>query len=276
LREAVEEYGQETAKQEQPLDHFVEWLVEWCRTVRHRQTGLLLLSAHRAKGLEFDHVAVLDGEWQQRSCGEDPDAPRRLYYVAMTRARQSLLLARMLGRGHMLEGVEEGAGVVFRDAPPSEPIPAELYRVRRRLSPKEVDLGFAGRYARGHKVHVSIARLSAGDRLELRQRDGKWALHDLAGNVVGRLANAFTPPAGMRCIGAAVAAVLTRFEDDGRLDYRDQLRGPRWEVVIPEFKFGLRYSLEQLGGEGLPLGIVGIELATAFDQLLLSEEGGFQ
>jgi hypothetical protein len=43
-----------------------------------------------------------------------------------------------------------------------------------------------------------------------------------------------------------------------------------------ECAFGLRYSLEQLGGEGMPLGIVGIELATAFDQLLLSEEGGFR
>ena len=155
----------------------------------------------------------------------------------MTRARQSLLLARMHGRGHMLEGVEEGTGVVYRDAPRPESVPAELYRVRRRLSPKEVDLGFAGRYARGYKVHEAIARLSVGDRLEVRQRDGKWALHDLAGNVVGRLASAFTPPANTRCIGAAVAAVLTRFEDDGRPEYRDQLRSPRWEVVIPELEF---------------------------------------
>ena len=45
------------------------------RDVRRRQHGLMLLTAHRAKGLEFDHVAVLDGGWEGRSAKEDPDAP---------------------------------------------------------------------------------------------------------------------------------------------------------------------------------------------------------
>ncbi len=40
-----------------------EWLAEWGREVRRHQRGLLLLTAHRAKGLEFDHVVVLDGDW---------------------------------------------------------------------------------------------------------------------------------------------------------------------------------------------------------------------
>ena len=64
------------------------------RDNRRRQHGLLLTSAHRAKGLEFDHVAILDGSWHTAGKGEDTDAPRRLYYVAMTRARKTLILAR--------------------------------------------------------------------------------------------------------------------------------------------------------------------------------------
>jgi len=44
----------------------------------------MLLTAHRAKGLEFNHVAVLDGGWDRVGQDEDRDAPRRLYYVAMT------------------------------------------------------------------------------------------------------------------------------------------------------------------------------------------------
>ncbi len=53
-----------------------------------------LLTAHRAKGLEFDHVAVLDGDWLRSGANEDADATRRLYYVAMTRARKTLALVR--------------------------------------------------------------------------------------------------------------------------------------------------------------------------------------
>ena len=49
--------------EELPAAAFREWLAEWARDNRRRQRGLLLTSAHRAKGLEFDHVVVLDGNW---------------------------------------------------------------------------------------------------------------------------------------------------------------------------------------------------------------------
>ena len=65
--------------------------------VRRRQHGLLLPTAHGAKGLEFDHVVVLDGGWGRAGRDEDADAPRRLYYVAMIRARQTLSLVRFDG-----------------------------------------------------------------------------------------------------------------------------------------------------------------------------------
>ena len=65
LGEAVSEYALETGGAETPVDHFIEWLAEWAQESRRRQRGLMLLTAHRAKGLEFDHVAVLDGGWNR-------------------------------------------------------------------------------------------------------------------------------------------------------------------------------------------------------------------
>ena len=64
LREGASEYQEETGGRENPVDHFVEWLAEWGRDMRRRWQGLTLLTAHRVKGLEFDHVVVLDGNWQ--------------------------------------------------------------------------------------------------------------------------------------------------------------------------------------------------------------------
>ncbi|MDE0388708.1 MAG: RecQ family ATP-dependent DNA helicase, partial [Rhodospirillales bacterium] len=101
LRQAVDEHALETGGAEVPVDHVIEWLAEWGREVRRRQQGLLLVTAHGAKGLEFDHVTVLDGGWDRRDPNEDPDAPRRLYYVAMTRAKQTLALARFDGPHRM-------------------------------------------------------------------------------------------------------------------------------------------------------------------------------
>ena len=115
LGEAVEEHALESGGADTPVAHFIEWLAEWGRDVRRRQRGLLLLSAHRAKGLEFDHVVMLDGGWEDGGRGEDADAPRRLYYVAMTRARQTLALMRF----------EPGPNLPHRPAlrPPFRPEP---------------------------------------------------------------------------------------------------------------------------------------------------------
>jgi ATP-dependent DNA helicase RecQ len=234
LREAVEEYGLDTGEQEQPLGHFLEWLVDWCRNVRHRQSGLLLTSAHRAKGLEFDHVAVLDGDWARSNRGEDPDAPRRLYYVAMTRAKQSLLLARMDHRGHMLESIERSPEIMERQGQPIDSVPAELYRLRKRLTPADVDLGFAGSFAPGHRIHWRIEKLQPGDPLQLRQREGKWEIYDSASELVGRMSGRFDLSASMKCLEVSVAAVLKRFDVDSLPEFQGRVRSPAWEIVIPE------------------------------------------
>ena len=195
LGEAVEEHALESGGADTPVGHFIEWLAEWGRDVRRRQRGLLLLSAHRAKGLEFDHVVVLDGGWESTGKGEDADAPRRLYYVAMTRARRTLALMRFepgpspphrpaprppyrveepappaySRRPHPLQDIlPDGPAVLHRapvELPPTDPALESRYR---RLGWGDVDLGFAGRWNARHPVHRAIAALSPGDPLEVR------------------------------------------------------------------------------------------------------------
>ena len=87
IAEGVAALAREIADKSIPVPDLVEWFAEWARDTRGEQRGLLLLTAHRAKGLEFDDVAILDSGWDRPSKGEDADAPRRLFYVAMTRAR---------------------------------------------------------------------------------------------------------------------------------------------------------------------------------------------
>ena len=238
LRQAVEEHALETGGGEAPVDHVVEWLAEWGREIRRRQRGLLLLTGHRAKGLEFDHVAVLDGGWDRVGQDEDPDAPRRLYYVAMTRARQTLALARLDGPHPMLGPLVDYASVVERapvELPP--PSPALLFRhVRAGLG--DVDLGFAGRLAERHTTHRAIAALSPGDPLETRITEyGSWELLDSAGSVVGRLAKTFRPPREMRCRSAEVSAIVGWSREASEPQYRDSIKCESWEVVVPELVF---------------------------------------
>lgn len=64
------------------------WLYEYVGDEDEtRSEGIFLGTAHAVKGLEFKHVFILDGGWQ----GVD-EAEQRLYYVAMTRAIETLTL----------------------------------------------------------------------------------------------------------------------------------------------------------------------------------------
>ncbi len=264
VREAVAEYvaehrlsattGAETRSGESPpraalampIDHFVEWFHEWCRELRRRTKGLLLLTAHRAKGLEFDHVVVLDGNWDRRGGGEDPDAARRLYYVAMTRARRTLLLARGDrnddGRRGSQSVVDEpfpfdafvGCPAIIRREATPLPAPApELRRSVRTLTLAEVDLDFAGRHAPDHPIHRAIAELRCGDPLEAVREVDRIVVQDRSGRTVGRLASKFEVPVDQR-IRASVAAIVVRTRRDCRPEFERSIRAERWELVVPE------------------------------------------
>ena len=238
LLEGINEYQMETSGSETPLDNFIEWLAEWGREVRRRRRGLMLLTAHRAKGLEFDHVVVLDGSWDRVGRGEDADSPRRLYYVAMTRARQTLTLARFPGP-HSLQDALRGNQTVLNREEPAKLPPAspELQRQYRRLSLRDVFLSFAGYREPNDQVHRAIAALSPGDLLQVRIQSNRWELLDRNGTVVGQLAGRFQAPAGMRCAFAMVLAIATWDRDSSEPQYRDLLQCDTWEVVVPELVF---------------------------------------
>ena len=243
LWQAADEHDIETATAEVPAASFIEWLAEWARDARRRQNGLLLLTAHRAKGLEFDHVVVLDGRWDRVNRNEDPDAPRRLYYVAMTRARQTLALARLPTPHLFQDTLRDNPSVQWREPTTLPPPTPELARRYQRLTLSDVYLSFAGYKPPGDRTHRAIAELAPGDQLQVRPKSDRWELRNYEGTVVGTLARKFEPPPDMRCIKATVLAVATWSRDRSDPQYQQHLKNDTWEVVIPELVF------EPLGSE---------------------------
>lgn len=236
LREACNEYALETEGAELPVAHFRNWLAEWGREARRRQTGLLLVTAHSAKGLEFDHVAVLDGGWQ-RGEAEDADAVRRLYYVAMTRARKTLALARMDQGNTLVDALPDAPCLLRRPRVQLIDVPPQIGRQYRCPGPEGVNLGYAARRPADDTIHQRIARLEAGSPLQLQEANDGWFLLDGCGERVGKMAGAFSPPPRMRCIDARVHAVMTRCKDDVDLSRFAPPKVERWEVILPELVF---------------------------------------
>ena len=170
-------------------------------------------------------MIVMDcGDW--RWSGEDE---RRLLYVGMTRARETLVLMRAEdGRNACLVDLATVAGVVQVTPEPRPGRKAELDRRYVSLGPAEVDLGFAGRRPPGDPVHRHLARLRVGDLVRINGR----IIETVGGRAVGKLAAKValdTPIRSMRVTG-----IMARTRARTDLQYLDRVQCETWEVVLAE------------------------------------------
>ncbi|WP_416236531.1 RecQ family ATP-dependent DNA helicase [Pseudorhodobacter sp.] len=233
IGEGIGALARELVEKAAPVPDLVEWFGAWAREARGEQRGLLLLTAHRAKGLEFDHVAILNGGWDRASKNEDADAPRRLFYVAMTRARHGLTV--MTDGPHPM--VMPAGPILPRTVRPDV---SALPQTRLRYvspDPKLVDLSFAGRLPKGYPTLASIAAAQPGDPVTLFRDGERWEIRDAQGRTLTRLSRAFSPPEGATFLRGEVAAVLLWRKEDGHEDYHHLLRRDEWQVVLPELIF---------------------------------------
>jgi ATP-dependent DNA helicase RecQ len=217
-----------------PAADAIEWLAEWARDSWGEQRGLKLLTAHRAKGLEFDDVVILDGGWERPSRNEDQDAPRRLFYVAMTRARRNLIV--MSNDNHEYLPTQSYA-VINRFVTPDLGAFPGPRRYFQSAEARMVDLSFAGRQGQNHPVLSAIAAARVGDPLTLVREHDIWLMKDSRDRILGRMSKSFAPPANTKFLRGEIAAILRWRKEDGDDAYNHTLRRNAWEVIIPEMVF---------------------------------------
>lgn len=217
-----------------PVTDVIEWFAEWARETWGEQTGLKLLTAHRAKGLEFDDVIILDGGWERPSRNEDQDAPRRLFYVAMTRARRNLIV--MSNDNHEYLPKNSQSVINRHVTPDMEAFPGPR-RYFLSAEARMVDLSFAGRQGHNHPALNAIADALIGDPIALVLEQGRWHLKDSHGRSLGRMSKNFPHPPNARFVSGEVAAILRWRKEDGDEAYHHMLKRDAWEIIIPELIF---------------------------------------
>jgi ATP-dependent DNA helicase RecQ len=234
IAEGIAELARDLGKKTIPVPDTIEWLAEWARDVRGGQRGLLLLTAHRSKGLEFDHVVILNGGWKALSQGEDGEAPRRLFYVAMTRARRSLAV--VTSGEHAFVRADSDSEVLRKVEMPRrrDLQEADQYQVPDQTS---VDLSYAGRLPKTNPIHSAIAAAKVDDPVTLEQREGKWLILDRERRPLGRMAGNWAPPAGTALVSGKVGAIVRWRKADNEESYQTYIRHEEWETVLPEMVF---------------------------------------
>jgi ATP-dependent DNA helicase RecQ len=204
----------------------VDWLYEYAREMRQQpKRGLYLGTVHSAKGLEFRHVVLLDGGWRAQADGLNDE--RRLYYVGMTRAEQTLTLCEFSAANPFSGGLS--TDILCRSFTGAYNPGLEKRYLQLRL--KDIDLGFAGRSPESDPIHETLRQLRPGAALQLRPQGERYLILDDQGRVVGRTSRSFRLELNVE--QCEVAGILVRFADDSEEPYRASQKSERWELAVP-------------------------------------------
>ncbi|WP_160173760.1 3'-5' exonuclease [Nitrincola sp. A-D6] len=227
MSEAVTQFGLELGDAELKPGSIINWLYDYFRDLRQRpKSGLYLGTVHSAKGLEFPHVAVLEGDWSVS--GQPVEEERRLYYVAMTRAINTLTLCEFKGTdSHFVSSLR----TQIKEVEWNGSYKPELKKTYRTLSLAEIDIGYPGSHHPTHAIHDRIKAVKPGDPLHFSEHNEIYDILDKNGAILGRTSRSFTLTG--RLDSADIAIIAHRFIDDGDEQYRSRYKSERWEIIVP-------------------------------------------
>lgn len=183
---------------------------------------------------------VADGGWKPRDGEEEEE--RRVYYVAMTRARQTLSLFRRADERNpfcdTLQGKLSGEQLVAL-SPGEKSLPDAVLKQRYDIiGMKDVYLDFAGRMPESNPVHQHLNRLNVGDSVQFKNSGEKLEICNSAGYSVAVLAKSARDRWALvqdQVESIKVMAMIERRVDDSKEpDYKKLLKVDSWEVPVLE------------------------------------------
>jgi len=172
---------------------------------------------------------ILDGgDWKKPS-----DDERRLYYVGMTRARETLSLCQAERQPNPFSPTLCGPAILRSALPQPLPDCSGLGRRYLSLGLADVDIGFAGRKVASAPLHAALERLDYGQPLCLMANaSSRELLLPESGIVIGRLSSKCALPVGGE-IEARIETVIRRHHHQSTPEYADQDKVDHWLVVLP-------------------------------------------
>jgi ATP-dependent DNA helicase RecQ len=155
----------------------------------------------------------------------------------MTRAQETLTLLELHDGHHPHLPLLDGDWLLRTRPAIEPPEPAVVMRRYTRLTPADLDLGYAGRQPPSAPIHRHLAALQPGDLLDWRQDAAQLLLVDPPGHPVARLSKR-AAAAWLPRIGGVeqirVEALLRRDRGQGKPEHAGRSLCERWEVPLVE------------------------------------------
>ena len=198
-------------------------------------TGVYMSTAHSAKGLEFKHVIIADGNLHSRR--NNTEEERRVFYVAMTRAKKTLSVLEMAASNNIHTPLLTGESVMRVKANDTIDIVDEiLKRQYNIIGMDDVFITYAGLRDQTTRLHKELNKLKVGDSLQMKEEGGKifietkkdFPLISLSQSGVRTWKNRLNS-----IINIKIKAITIRNKEDA-VDFEMETRVDQWRIPICE------------------------------------------
>ena len=239
LKRIVQAWGEETGNTPQPVPAIEEYLYEALSEQGRSKSignGLSLATAHSIKGQEFDHVFILGDSWSKVG-GFAIEDERRLYYVSMSRARETLNLFSLTHSFNPYVAALHGDFLISRRISVDGGGHGKV-RTYHVLGMEDLFLDFAGIKPESHPSQLALKKTKAGDKLGLEQRGEHIEVTNSDGVAIARLsrksqvqwADKLKTIKEIRTV-----ALVRRYRDEvSDKDFQASCLGHSWEVPLIE------------------------------------------
>jgi ATP-dependent DNA helicase RecQ len=223
-----------------PVSRAIEQMYEFVTEQRREKAigqGIFLSTIHSAKGTEFPHVFILDGDWGTPMRQSEWEEERRVFYVGMTRAEETLRVIKIPSRPNPFLKEIKGDFIIpliYRDS-------ANIGEQRKRryeiLGLDQLYLDYAGRYAKSNPIHHHLRGLQTGHSVVFCPNHSKLEIHDTEGKYIACLSNEGAnnwKERIDRIIDIRVLAILQRTRDDPDEGFQQWIKVDEWELPVLE------------------------------------------
>ena len=239
LKQVLLDWVEESNGSPQPVPAIEEYLYETLSEQgrsKNMDNGLFLATAHAVKGLEFDHIFVLGDNWRE-GAGAAIEDERRLYYVSMSRARETLHLFSLANSINPHTRNLSGEFLVHRK-PETSGTEATVARSYHLLGMDDLFIDFAGMKPEQHPARQALQSIWTGHTVKIEPRNNHLELINDKGLAIARLSKKAQAQWENR-LGTIkefrVVAMVRRYRDDvTEQEFLSRCHGESWEVPIVE------------------------------------------
>jgi len=233
-------YREETVNSVLPVEWAIDHLHEFVAEQRREKVlgqGVFMSTIHSAKGMEFPHVFILDGDWSIPSSKDRREEERRVMYVGMTRAEETLHLLKIPGRTNPFLREISGKSVMPLACQDKIDNNSYVNRTYEILGLDDIYLDYAGTYPQTHWIHRQLAGLETGQCMSFCKKNGRIEIQNGKGTCLARLSKQGVDKWIDRLdqiLEVRVVAMLQRNSDDPEEDFQERIKADNWELPVLE------------------------------------------